>query len=281
MDVDPRNQGTKYKKYIPTPSGEQVREWVFDWAGRNEWRHFLRWKRELGIPDNARTIETGCGFGKFSMLLGLSGARVTLLDFDDKILAAAETAHGKIGLYPECMEGDLLNPPEHLKGKFDVACSFGTLEHFGGGFREKAFRGCEGFLREGGLLFFTVPNRHAYFYRVAIGLRRKLGLSQKMFEVPFTRGELLKIAANSDEEPLMVECISTLGEDFDNWIMTNAKGLLYRAIGRKRPEASPGGRDGAAWEFLLREINNAPAAAKTGFLDKRFSHTFLFAGVRR
>lgn len=171
---------------ISPVSRETISSWAWQNARSNLWSKYRFWKSRLSIGDNERTIETGCGHGKFSLALGLSGAQVTLLDYNAAAVSAAVEVHRKIGLEPTAILGDLLNLPENLLGTFGVVCSFGTLEHFAGEDRQRAFAACASLLRPGGLLFFTVPNRFGIAYRLAFGARKRLGLlSRDFYEQPF------------------------------------------------------------------------------------------------
>ena len=138
---------------ISPVSRETISSWAWQNARSNLWSKYRFWKSRLSIGDNERTIETGCGHGKFSLALGLSGAQVTLLDYNAAAVSAAVEVHRKIGLEPTAILGDLLNLPENLLGTFGVVCSFGTLEHFAGEDRQRAFAACASLLRPGGLLF--------------------------------------------------------------------------------------------------------------------------------
>ena len=222
------------------------RETIFSWAWRNArsnlWSKYCFWKSRLSIGDNERTIETGCGHGKFSLALGLSGAQVTLLDYNAAAVSAAVEVHRKIGLEPRAIHGDLLNLPENLLGAFDVVCSFGTLEHFAGEDRRRVFAACASLLRPGGLLFFTVPNRYGIAYRLAFGTRRRLGLVPRNFyEQPYSRTELFSISKACEMNIAEIEGIAPLAKDFDDWIGGNFRSLLRKlGIGwRHQPDQTP------------------------------------------
>ena len=129
----------------------------------------------------------------------LSGAQVTLLDYNASAVSTALEVHRSIGLEPEAIQGDLFDLPEDLLGAFDLVCSFGTMEHFAGDKRRQVFAACTSLLRPGGLLFFTVPNRFGIFCRVAFGTRKRLALVPRDFyEQPYSRLELLRLARASE-----------------------------------------------------------------------------------
>ncbi len=253
--------------------------WAWREACSDLWSRYRFWKSHFGIGENERTIETGCGYGKFSLALGLSGAQVTLLDYNGSAVSTALEVHRSIGLEPEAIQGDLFDLPEHLLGAFDLVCSFGTLEHFAGDKRRQAFARCTSLLRPGGLLFFTVPNRCGIFYRVAFGTRRRLALVPRDFyEQPFSRLELLRIAKACEMETAEVEGIVPLAEDFDYWIGENARSLL-RKLGLRRRLAGPK-KAPPSLEMIVERLRSPSTPLALNLLDRRLTYTLLYVGVK-
>ena len=253
-------------------------KWVSEWAHSFIWMRYQYWRRQLDIPKSARTIETGCGYAKFSMLLGLTGAQVTLMDYNEDALNAAITVHEKLGLHPKSVAANLLEPLEQMQGSFDVVCSFGTLEHFAGDGRLKALCACAGLLRAGGLIFFTVSNRFGVFYRIAFGLRRMAGLlPSNFFEIPYSRGELMRLAFQAGLEPLQVESVNTMWKDFTYWIGSNVESLLRKMVGIKKPPSHLPAESGTP-EQLLAAIESAPEPKRPGLLGRHFTYSLLFVG---
>lgn len=253
------------------------RRWVYSNAMSLVWKRFRYWKNRLRLPDNLKTIDVGCGYGKFSMVLGLSGAQVTLLDYNASALEAALDAHRSIGLAPKGVQCDILNLPAELEGVFDVACSFGTLEHFSGKYRQAAFQANVRLLRPGGLLFFYVPNRYGIFYRIAFGLRRKLGfVPRDFYEEPFSRKELNSIAAASGAITLEIECIGTLKNDFRYWIGENVKSLYRKLFRVKKDDLHRPPTDPDIKNINLSEEIQDPR----NYLDRRLSGAWLFVGQK-
>ena len=114
---------------ISPVSRETISSWAWQNARSNLWSKYRFWKSRLSIGDNERTIETGCGHGKFSLALGLSGAQVTLLDYNAAAVSAAVEVHRKIGLEPTAIlaridhrfgnEGDF-GRPERFSESFAI-----------------------------------------------------------------------------------------------------------------------------------------------------------------
>ncbi|MBI3986491.1 MAG: class I SAM-dependent methyltransferase [Lentisphaerae bacterium] len=261
----------------PRATLEDCKAWVQANANSLVWQKFREWKDRLRLPANPKTVEAGCGYGKFSMLLGLSGAQVTLLDYSATCLESAVEAHRLIGLSPRGVQGDILALPADLEGAFDVVCSFGTLEHFSGKFRLAAFQANARLLRPGGMLFFVVPNRFGIFYRIAMGMRRILGLfPDDFYEAPFSRSELMRLAAASGVTALEVECVGTLRNDLEYWIGENAKSLFRKVFRKKRAPAC-----GRAMDIVIRNIDLAAHVRDARCtLDRRFSAGWLFVGQK-
>jgi SAM-dependent methyltransferase len=238
------------------------------------WQRFRFWRERLGLPVDVKIVEAGCGYGKFSLVMGLAGARVTLMDFNPSAVEAAREAHHSLGLSSTAIQGDILDPPAELQGKFDVACSFGTLEHFSGEHRLKALQANARLVRPGGVLFFVVPNRHGVFYRLAIGLRQRLGLlPEDFYEEPFSRKELSRLAAASGIELLELDCCGTLGDDFQYWIWGNCKSLFRRLVRLRKPVAAAVDPP----DHRKLDLNQAIPDRRRWF-DRRFSAGWLLVG---
>jgi SAM-dependent methyltransferase len=200
-----------------------------------------------------------------------------LFDYNEEALTAAEAAHATLGLNPGLLGGDLLNLPVELHGRFDVACSFGTLEHFFGDNRSKAVAATASVLRPGGVFFVTVPNRYAIWYRIGFGARYWLGLMPRgMKEKPFSRAELSRLAHEANVEILELEAMNTFWGDFRYWIGENAKSLTRKLTGwpnlaQPPPEVSIEELDPSA----LRQL------APRSYLDRHFSYSLLLIGRKR
>lgn len=277
MAIDSKNRAMLEGWSIPERDRQQISSWVQDTSKNILWKEYLFWKGKLNLDSTANTIEVGCGYGKFTMLLGLSEHHCTLFDYNPGTLNAALHAHRTIGLSPKGVTGDLLKPAPDLEGKFDVCCSFGLLEHFSGKHRLHALQAKSRMLREGGLLFFSVPSRHGVFYRIAFGLRKRLGLVlPSHYENPYSKKELTKLAELSGIDLLNLGCIGTLKQDFIYWIGENAKSF-YRPLRRsEKLKRSP-----AIDETNLKNIDlSGRIRDQRNCLDKRFSYNLLFVGKK-
>ncbi len=271
---DPINRGMSGHWTVEEVDQKQVLRWLEQWQRGLVWQQFLKWKRIIGIPDDLTSIEVGCGYGKFSMLLGLSGANTILLDYNGSALKAAMAMHQSLLLQPEGIEGDLLELADEFRNRFDLVCSFGTLEHFEGDYRQRTFQACTDLLRPGGLHFFTVPHRAGFLYRLMFGLRRRLGLVEKdFFEKPYSIVELRRLAQRSGVEVLELAGGGTLKSDWSWWVMENVRSTIRKLRHAPRPELPPPSIKDYHHLDLLQEQPDPRT-----WLDRRFSSNLLFVG---
>ena len=123
------------------------------------------------------------------------GASVTLLDYSPKALAKARELFAANGLEADFAEANALELPEDIRGRFDVAMSFGLNEHFTGAERDGIFKAHLDALRDGGVAIASVPNARNAPYRASKWLAERTGRWKLGVEVPFTRTELEEICA--------------------------------------------------------------------------------------
>ena len=261
----------------PVPETGEIVRWARNARSSVPWQRWLHWKQELGLGDDLKTIELGCGYGKISLMFGLSGAQAMPFDYNEAALTSAGSAHAKLGLSPRLLRGDLLDLPAELHGQFDVACSLGTLEHFFGENRIKAIAATASVLRPGGVFFVTVPNRYAIWYRIGFGARYWLGLMARgMKEKPFSRAEFGRLAHEAGVEILELEAMNTFWGDFRYWIGGNVQSLTRKLTGwpkhvQPAMEVSMEGLD-------VAEHRKLPARS---YLDRHFSYSLLLIARKR
>ena len=262
---------------IAGASPDEALLWLDDWASSANWQRWLHWKNELGLADDLRSIELGCGYGKFSMLLGIMGARTTLFDYNAEALDAARATHRALDLEPEARFGDLLDLPSEMLGAFDLVCSFGTLEHFWGDNRRAAVAATASVLRPGGVMLITVSNRAAIWYRMGFGARYHLGLmAEGMEEEPYSRSELERLATMAGIDVLELESSGTFGSDFNYWIGENARSLSRKLTGwpKRREQPNVAGIEALA----VAEPRPLP---RRSFVGRRFTYNLLLVGVKQ
>lgn len=225
-----------------------------------------------------KSIEIGCGLGKFSVLLGLWGFRPTLLDTNVSALSHAELLFNHFGLNPELIETDALDLPEYLCEAFDVSVSFGLAEHFVGEERKTIIQNHLKALRPGGLCFLQVPNALSPCYRIAFGMRKLLGLwPSDVPEIPYTQFELKKIAKDLNLEEISIVCTQRLWSDFDYWILNNVKSLFKKMGLYQFPPIS----NGSLSSYDLRKALDKNIPYDLGFLSRTFTYPLILIARRK
>lgn len=156
------------------------------------WQHAIKRIHQLEIPyERLKVAEVGCGIGTFSLTLGLLGASVTLIDFNEKVLENAKKIYGLYGCEANFVKANCLEPPaDKLKGVFDIVISLGLAEHFIEKGRERCIAFHEQIACSGGLVYIGVPNRLSLFYWIVRLFRQLIGIWRISLEVPFSNTEL-------------------------------------------------------------------------------------------
>jgi 2-polyprenyl-3-methyl-5-hydroxy-6-metoxy-1,4-benzoquinol methylase len=197
----------------------------------------LRWQairgslvERFGTIRGLRTIELGAGTGDISLLLALEGARPTLLDANAQALELARFKFKVAGLEPSCTAGDFLALDASLRGAFDVAVSYGTVEHFAGADREQACRAHADAIRPGGMVAISVPNAHCLPYRLNKWQLEARGRWPWGLELPYTRAELGRIAGTIGLEPWWIHGSSFL-RDWDQFLFNPLTQRIERFTG--------------------------------------------------
>jgi len=243
------------------------------------WNLFKSSYRDLNTPagKEIKTLEIGCGLGKFSVLLGLWGCRTTLIDSNVSALQKAKRLFDHFGLKCECIKADALALPLEFYGLFDVAVSFGLAEHFNGQERIGIIKSHINALRPGGLCFLQVPNALSPCYRFAFGARKALRLwPTHILEKPFTAVELKRIARSCGLRRIRTMSAQSIRSDFDYWIIENFKSLLkklklYKADKRMTKRVSPA---------QIAELVRFEYTHNLSFLSRAFTYPLVLIGEK-
>lgn len=163
----------------------------------------IRWRRIQqqilnSFPDvrGLRVIEIGAGAGTYAAMLAKRGADVTLLDYSQNALNRAQEFFSRLGLRGDLLMADALALPDDLRGRFDVALSFGLNEHFEGEKRQRIAAAHLDVLNPGGLAFISVPNQLCPPYRLFKFVAQRTGKWKFGEEYPFTRTELERLGSS-------------------------------------------------------------------------------------
>jgi SAM-dependent methyltransferase len=160
------------------------------------WLHTIHYLNESKVPFNQlKVAEVGCGSGTFALTLRILGADVTLIDSDERALDVARRSYYLYGFEPRFLKADvLMAPPSSLLGTFDLVSSSGLAEHFSGTQRNTCLAFHRDLLKKGGVARVSVPNRFSPWYGLHRGIRELIGTWHLDIEIPFSYGELKKIA---------------------------------------------------------------------------------------
>lgn len=160
----------------------------------------IRWQRieervraRFGGFEGLRAVEIGAGAGTNAAAFAKRGASVTLLDYSPLALTRARELFAASELEAEFVEANALELPDEVRGRFDVAMSFGLNEHFTGAERLGIFQAHLDALRPGGIAIVSVPNARNAPYRASKWLAERTGRWKLGVEVPFTHSELISI----------------------------------------------------------------------------------------
>ncbi len=137
-----------------------------------------------------RAVEIGCGGAIYSLIYARLGARATLLDYNLEALALAKRNLGALDLEGKLLQADAFNLSPDLHTRFDVAMSFGTVEHYRYPRRLAICQAHVDLVKPGGVVIIGVPNVLFLPHEV---LKRLLVARGKWFlgyEGSFSRREL-------------------------------------------------------------------------------------------
>ena len=150
-------------------------------------------ENHLGELSGKRTIEIGCGGAIYSMIFGRLGARATMLDYSPDAFTLAERNLGALNLDGKLLQADAFNLPLELHGRFDVAMSFGTVEHYRYPRRLAICKSHVELLRPGGVAIISTPNILFLPHEILKVLLTARGKWFLGYEGSFSRRELHRV----------------------------------------------------------------------------------------
>jgi 2-polyprenyl-3-methyl-5-hydroxy-6-metoxy-1,4-benzoquinol methylase len=119
-------------------------------------RYFSDILQTAGVQ-NGRLVEIGCAQSKWLPYFAkIHGFTVTGLDYTAIGCARASELLRRAGCQGEIVQGDMFNPPENMKARYDVVLSFGLVEHFPD--TAGAIRACAALAKPAGLIMTVIPN---------------------------------------------------------------------------------------------------------------------------
>ena len=111
---------------------------------------------EMNIS-NMKLLEVGCARSRYLPYFARQfGFIVSGLDYSDIGCQKSRAILRNEGVEGQIYHADMYNPPNHLKGNFDVVFSSGLVEHFEN--TKRAIAACASFLKPGGIMITFIPN---------------------------------------------------------------------------------------------------------------------------
>ena len=195
-------------------------------------------EKTFGSIHGLKTIELGSGKGDVSLLLALEGADVALLDANEQSLIHARQQFAFFGLNPTVVTGDLFSLPIEIVERFQVAISWGTVEHFP---RETAFRACVAHadaVCAGGLVAICVPNAWSLPYRLNKWYREVTGTWEWGLELPYSPLELREVGIKMGLKEIRL-IGSSVVRDFDQFLFHPIMGRVEKYLGITTERRTP------------------------------------------
>jgi len=172
----------------------------------SRWWHKIAYmtKNYFGKIEGLHVIEIGAGAGEMSAKMALSGASCTLFDYSPNAIEFSREIFSELSLKADFQLIDAFNLPEKSLGKFDVAMSFGLIEHFKKQRRREIVNAHNLLLKPNGLAIINSPNAWCFPYRIEKFIRQLTRTWRFGQELPFSPVELKKIARKCNLKPLEV-----------------------------------------------------------------------------
>jgi len=161
--------------------------------------------KHLGSIKGLKAIEVGSGAGIYSFVFARRGAAVTLLDYSEKALALAREHFAAAGLSASFICADALSLNLNLLGKFDLAMSFGTVEHFLYPERLMMANAHLNLVRPGGVVIISGPNRLFFPHEILKFFLQRKGKWHLGYERAFVRNELFRLGKSLGLEKIEVQ----------------------------------------------------------------------------
>ena len=220
-------------------AGESVRKMVNRESRTRRWKATVAaLEAKFGRIKGLRTIELGAGKGDVSLLLALAGADVTLLDCEQGALERAKEQFGYYDLAPKTIAGDLFSLDDDLLNQFDVAISWGVVEHFQ---RPAAFKACLSHreaVHDRGMVIISVPNAWSLPYRLNKWYRQKRKTWKWGLELPFSVPELRAVGQRVGLKNIRVHG-SPVIRDLDQFLFHPIMGRMEKYLGLRTEIGSP------------------------------------------
>ncbi|MCX5704023.1 MAG: methyltransferase domain-containing protein [Candidatus Omnitrophica bacterium] len=171
-------------------------------------------EKHLGNIGGLKIIEVGSGGGVYSLILARRGATLTLMDYSEEALSLAKKYFESCGTTASFLRADALNPQPRLQGEFDVAMSFGTVEHFRYPKRFLIAKAHMDLVRPGGIVIISVPNILFFPHEILKFYLQRKGKWQLGYEGAFMRQELFQLGNKLGLENIQVHGSAFITDTF-------------------------------------------------------------------
>ena len=181
--------------WLETKDDAEFRWWVKrEKEGVRGGKIFNYMNKYLGAVQGIKTIEVGAGSGVYSFIFATRAAAVTLVDYSQEALMLASKCFSSSGIRASFLEMNALKPFSNLRGKFDLAMSFGTIEHYRSPERFQMAKAHLDLVRPGGVIVISVPNRLFFPHEMLKSCLQKENKWHLGYEGAFRRQELFQLA---------------------------------------------------------------------------------------
>ena len=184
------------KIWLETKDDTEFWWWVNRESGGTRGRKIFYYiNKYLRDMHRLRTIEVGAGMGVYSLIFARFGAVVTLMDYSKEALLLAEKCYNSCGVRASFLYCNALKLDPNLKQKFDLAMSFGTIEHFREPERFLMAKAHFDLVKPGGIVIISVPNRLFFPHEILKFYLQKKNKWHLGYEGAFRRQELFQLAS--------------------------------------------------------------------------------------
>lgn len=224
----------------------------------------------LDVP-GLSVIEVGCGSAIYACIMAQLGAAVTALDQSQKALARAQERANSIGVEIKTVRADALEFGKIWRGTFDMAMSFGTVEHFRAPLRERMCKVHWDLVKPGGAVVISVPNilflPHE-FLKWLLMIKGKWFLG---YEGSFTPWELKRVARHLEPEVLDFQGSDVIDDLRKYWRIVTGTRTWRRLFPQWKPIPNHSKRLGGTYK---------PPGRLKSLVNRYLSHEITLMGVK-
>ncbi len=237
-------------------------------------RRILRYALRMGLPPGEiSAVEVGCGSGIYGCIMARRGYRVTAVDQSPAALARAEERASASGVRLNLERADAIEFAAANAGRFDLAMSFGTVEHFRPPLREDMCKAHWDMVRPGGVVVISAPNVLFLPHEILKALLKLRGKWFLGYEGSFTPWELGGVARRLGLEAVEYHGTDVLGDARRYARIVRGTGLWKRVF----PASALRGEenDGSGANPSALESGRIRAA-----INRMLGHDITLMGVR-